>query len=229
MSLPLPAMVVLMLAACAACARPVLWDFETDEDVAAWTLRSPHQDSLERVERYATAGASSMRFTTPAWEEGMEQWPAFEAAPPVSDWRPYDRLMVDVVNPDAQRHFLSMFISDSKVPFRQGLSYRLNLPMRGFERFIIPLRFPQAVDPSDISIIHFFTQRPESDMTVYLDNITLLAAGEEPPTPRAALGRELADLLAGEWDDHVQFAAQAQQALGEMTLSPAARAAGRPK
>lgn len=213
---------VLMLAASAACAGPVLWDFETEEDVAAWRLRNAQQDSLERADRYATAGAFSMRFATPAWREGMEQWPAFEAAPPVTDWRPYDRLMVDIVNPGTDQPFLSVFISDGRVPFREGLSYRLNIPTRGYERFLIPLRFPEAVDASDISIVHFFTQRPDNDMEIYLDNMTLLAPGEEPPAPRPGLGRDLADLLTEQLDLHVEFAAQAQQALGEMGLSPAA-------
>ncbi len=183
------------LLAGAAHAGPVLFDFENDAELEAWVIRDADQDKLERVAQFATSGEYSMRFTTPAWKQGMGEWPAFEVKPPEADWSGYDRLMVDIVNPADQYFFLSLFVSDSKVPFRESLSYGFQLPEAGYRRFIIPLAgLPEKVDRKDISIVHFFTQRPAADMTLYLDNLRLLAPGEEPPAPREGSGREIAEL-----------------------------------
>ena len=75
----------------------------------------------------------------------MPQWPAFEVDTKVKDWRDYDRLVVDITNTGGQRHMLSVFISDSRVPFRQGLAFRFALPARGYRRFTIRLSaFPET-------------------------------------------------------------------------------------
>ena len=182
--------------ALAAGAGVTVFDFETDEDVAAWRIRSSEQDKLVRSPRFATSGRWSVRFTTPAWQKGMEQWPAFEAKAGISDWRPFDRLVVDIANPSEEQHFFSLLASDSKVPFRNGLSYRFSLPPKGFHRFLIPLsKFPGAVDRADIDVLHFFSQRPVSDMTLFIDNVTLLAKGEEPPEPPPDVMRQIVDLF----------------------------------
>lgn len=191
--------VLLLFALTVAQAAVVVSDFETDADVAAWRLRTPSTDKLVRASEYATSAASSLKFTTPAWREGMEQWPAFDARPTVSDWHPFDRLVLDIVNPDPERHFFAVFISDSKVPFREGLSFTFELPTCGHRRFFIPLsRFPESVNRGDISIIHFFTQRPAADMTLYLDNLVLLKPGETIAEPVSGFVRQVARLsLAG--------------------------------
>ena len=179
----------------AAHAAVTLYDFEQDDNVAAWQLRAGEQDTLARERQFATSGDSSMLYTTPAWEEGMPEWPAFEAKPPVTDWRPFDRLVVDITNPDEGQPFLACFISDSTVPFREGLSYRFELTEQGFSRFVIPLSsFPETLDRADIAIIHFFTQRPENDVRLYLDNIALLAKDEQLPEPPPQFARQIAEL-----------------------------------
>ena len=75
-------------------------------------------DGLERATQFASSGTYSLRFRTPAYKKGMEQWPAFEAKPSLRDWRGYDRLVIDAVNPGGKAPFLSFICSDSKVPFR---------------------------------------------------------------------------------------------------------------
>jgi hypothetical protein len=185
----------LALAAAGCGGATVLFDFEAETDLAPWTLRSPQQDTLTRSERFATTGTLSLRFTTPAYKEGMEQWPAFEMKPPVGDWSGYDRLVIDITNPRGERPFLSLLISDGTVPFRNGLSYRFELPALGFRRFLVPLSgFPATVHRADIAIVHFFSQRPEADVELFVDNLQLLRPGEEPPPPSVAFVRQIAEL-----------------------------------
>ena len=115
------------LAASAHAVTPVC-GFEQDADVAAWKYESKDGTKLERSAEFATAGQSALRFTTPTWKQGMGKWPAFETKPAVSDWSGYDRLVVDITNPNDECPTFSLFVSDSKVPFRKGLSYQFALP-----------------------------------------------------------------------------------------------------
>lgn len=217
------------LLACLGCvsahAQDVLFDFETGADVAAWKLRNAAQDKLVQSTSFATSGRHSMFFSSPAWKEGMEQWPAFEVKPPIADWRGYDRLLMDITNTGEKRPFLSMFVSDRKVPFREAFSYRIDLPARGFKRFVIPLAgMPDKVDRSDIFIIHLFSQRPEDDMNLYLDNITLLKPGEEPPSIRSSFARELAGLALAGLAEPAAALGEAATELAAIADTPASKA-----
>src|SRR5512136_1835090 len=108
-----------------------LCDFETDADVARLKWASRGQSQLERSSAFASSGEASLKFTSPAWKQGMPEWPAFEFKPDERDWSSYDRLVVDITNPTAEAPHLALFVSDSKVPFREGLSYAFQLPERG--------------------------------------------------------------------------------------------------
>lgn len=189
-----------------------LFSFENDDEITVWRARSPQQDTLARVPEFASAGRTAMRFHTPQWREGMEQWPAFEAKPPVQDWRAFDRLIIDVTNP-GPREFFSVFISDSKVPFREGLSFGLTLPERGFKRYVVPLSFPEKVNKGDIAILHFFSQRPTSEMALYLDNLVLLKPGEQAPALPATFLSQIAQLAMGNLDVLEQQISQHHEAL----------------
>jgi hypothetical protein len=66
---------------------------------------------------------------------------------------------------------------------------------RGFRRFEIPLStFPKEVNRADIAIVHFFTHRPEADLELILDNVTLLKPGETLPEPTGKFVQQLAGL-----------------------------------
>lgn len=172
-----------------------LCDFETDADVARLKWASRGQSQLERSPAFASSGEDSLKFTSPAWKQGMPEWPAFEFKPDERDWSGYDRLVVDITNPTAEEPHFALFVSDSKVPFREGLSYAFKLPERGYQRFIIPLSaFPAMVDRADIAIAHFFTERPRTDVVLHLDQIALLKAGESPPEPGSKFVRQLIPL-----------------------------------
>jgi hypothetical protein len=191
-------------------ATPV-YDFEQDAEIAAWKSHMPCA-KLERSNQFATAGQSAMRFTTPTWKQGMPEWPAFETKPAVSDWTPYDRLVIDITNLNEGTHVFSLYVSDSKVPFRKGLSYNFALPSRGYRRFEIPLSaLPKEVDRKDIAIMHLFTERPKSDVALVLDNITLLKAGESLPDPDAKFVQQLAGLTLDAIQSVEQLAAKGRE------------------
>ena len=184
-----------IVAAAGVSAATPLFDFEQDADVAAWHWASRGPSKLERGVRFATAGQSSLCFTTAAWQKGQPEWPAFQIQPPVTNWSGYDRLVVDVTNPHEERYLLGLFVSDRKVPFRQGLSFKFDLPSRGYRRFVVPLSlFPKTVNRADISVMHFFTERPQTDLALYLDNITLLKPHESLPEPGPKFAQQLTKL-----------------------------------
>ncbi len=188
-------------------AAMMLLDFERDEDVGIWHDEGKDalgaDKHLERVKRFAASGTHSMRFATPAWRPaehgGRHKWPAFEGKPPVTDWSPYDRLVMEIVNVTASPQRLMLFITDSKRPTRSGLIHRETLPPFGYVQAVVDLRrgFAQKkVNPADIQKMHFFTESPPADMVLHLDRFLLLEPGEALPTLPASYLREFVAMQA---------------------------------
>ncbi|NLX96525.1 MAG: DUF4091 domain-containing protein [Rhodopirellula sp.] len=186
-------------------AETTLFDFESEADIAAWhdegktSLAGDKQ--LRRIDRFTASGDFSLQFQTPAWrpEEhgGQQRWPAFEGKPPIADWSKFDRLVIEVVNATASSQKLSLFVSDSKRPTRQGAHHTERLAPRSHTRMIFPVRqeFAQKnVDPRDIHVMHFYTEDPPVDMAVFLDRMLLLEPGEEVPPLPAGYLRQIAAL-----------------------------------
>ena len=181
-----------------------MMSFEDRDALAEWRIRTPSTDTLPLSDRFVTSGGRSLRFTTPAYKPPMEQWPAFEGAPALRDWTPFDRLVIDITNPHVYAPPFAMFVSDSKVPFRQGLSYSFrNVPQRDTARYVIPLEeFPKSVDRSDISIVHFFSTAPQEAVELTISGFQLLRPGEEPaPYPPAFLN-DMADTLRRKYAEY---------------------------
>lgn len=193
-----------------------LFDFESDSDLSVWSMRSPVQDSIKLSDKYATSGSHSLEFYTPLWKAGMENWPAFQGVPSIKDWNGYDRFVVDIANPGTDELLLSMLISDSKPEFRNGLQHDYMLPGRSIRRYIVDIsKMPDAVDRSDISIVHFYTNCPIKDTRVYIDNITLLRPGEPLPDMSAALVKAEASFLGSRVNDARYAAGKCKSLLGK--------------
>lgn len=195
----LSALLVFLFAGFASAAE--IWsDFESDADIAAirWGGRAKGAE-LIRSPKFATSGESSLYFHSPTWVKGQPEWPSFEWKPSTQDWSGYDRLVVDLVNDSKVQPMLSLYITDSKVPFREGLSHIFEVPSLGFHRAIISLsKFPKRVDLTDISLFHLFSERPPGDISFYFDQFTLLRPGEEMPEPRQEFLREISEFSAAE-------------------------------
>ena len=85
-------------------------------------IRTPSTDTLTLEDRIISAeGNTGIRFTTPKYPGTGQQWPAFEFKPAVTDWSEYDRLVLDLVNASDGDVRFSIYISDSKKPFRESL------------------------------------------------------------------------------------------------------------
>jgi hypothetical protein len=181
-------------------AETVLWDFENEADLHAWHYE--HQEArgpvkeLARVERLATSGRFSLRFTSPAWKQGLGEWPAFEGTPAIKDWSGYDRLVFDVTNATGADQKLFLFLSDSKIATRDGLQQSTVLAPYASARVVIPLGKLRGkkINPADIHVLHFFTERPPADMELYVDHLALLRPQEPLPATPPSFLKEIAGL-----------------------------------
>jgi hypothetical protein len=206
-----------------------IFDFETEADVAAWKLRNPATDTLTFSSRFATSGNASMQFTTPPWEKGMEQWPAFEAKPLRKDWSDYDRLLVDVTNRDKNTVYMWALISDSQVNFLKGFNPRFYTPPMAFKRFVIPLDtrdFPKNINRGDISFFQFFTQRPVNGMNIHLDNVMLLRKGESVPALSRAFIKQLVGMFLEDFGSFQKLVDQCRNEILPLCDTPALLLAG---
>jgi hypothetical protein len=195
-------------------AATLVGDFETETEVAAWRKQAQGWSRFELTPEYATSGKAALRFTSPAWKSGRPEWPSFQAVPGVTNWAGYDRLVVDLINPNAESHYFGLFVSDDKTPVRKGLSYRFEVPTSGFRRFEIPLAtFPKGINRSNIAAIHFFTERPKTDLVLHLDQLVLLRPGETLPWPGAPFVRQVAGLTTTKLDTAAAGLTQARQTI----------------
>lgn len=119
---------------------------------------------------------------TKPWCGELEQWPSVNLAPTVTDWSPYDRLVVDVFNDSTGGDVLCAFLSEPTGRLQNGLCPK-GLPLGDytFSRWVIPLKaWPKETDPKRIGRIHFFMTTPNA-ANVYLSGFHLLKPGEAVP------------------------------------------------
>ncbi|MCP4638830.1 MAG: DUF4091 domain-containing protein [bacterium] len=185
-----------LAAALPAACLTMVFDFESPEDIDAWTLRSAGQDVLALDPLFATSGQMAAVFKSPAWEEGMEGWPAFEAKPAVTDWSQAATLMIDLVNPTDADVALNVKVTDSDTAFREGAGAGFTVRARSCMRAMVPLaKFPKTINKADIALVHFYTAHPPADYEIHVDSIALLAADEQPPAYPEAFIRQIVALL----------------------------------
>ena len=177
----------------------MLFDFETDAEVQNWhdeggvgNTRFP----VTRSDKFATSGESSMCFRSPKWVSPMQEWPAAEGKPSITDWSGYERLVWDVTNPTPYHLKLCTFFSDEAHPTREGLLYEKILPPFSYLAAEVAMADLTAhgVDVSKMRVMHWFTERPEGDLELYVDRLMLLKAGEERPEAPASYVKQFAAL-----------------------------------
>ena len=138
----------------------------------------------------SAAGRWAYRYqVTRPWCGELPQWPSVNLKPTVTDWSPYDRLVIDVFNDAIGGDILCAFIAGPEGRIQDGLAPS-SLPLEdyGFARWVLPLRrWPAKTDPKNIGRIHFFMTTPNA-ANVLASGFYLLRPGEPvPPVSEAFL------------------------------------------
>ena len=185
----------------------VVFDFVTEDELqyVHYENRNPsvrvREIALEP--RFATMGKSSLRFAVPAWKVGQNETPSFEISVPEQDWTAFDRILIRAVNPGPARQKLNVFLTDSTVPVRLGITQNTDLPPFSATNILISLD-PKVnpmganVNRRDMQRFHFYTAAAAQDMEVYIDEITLLKPEDTVPVMPASVIAEVKDAATGQ-------------------------------
>jgi hypothetical protein len=179
-----------------AAAAMVLFDFETDAEIAAWQGQGGTAVGktifLERSPAFASSGQSALRLHKP-----NHAWISIAAKPPVTDWAKYDRLVLDIMNPANRKQFIAMLIDD-KESIGGGTGFVQMLEPVTYEQVVVDLRkglSAAKVNPASVIQMRLWTQLDGSDLeALHLDRITLLEPGEPLPTLPADYVRAMQDV-----------------------------------
>ena len=194
----LSALLLLGLAAFQASGGVVLLDAEADQTLTAWS--GLEQVSGDRVPYLPLRGAGTARLqvSTPPSAKGDRRVEVRRANLPVTDWRPYDRLLVDVLNDGPVSTLMRIEVNtaanEAQLHFALPASrwVRIEIPTTQFD--------PQNADLSRVRDIQFAVYRQSQPLVVYLDNVLLLSPDEDTPDPSAAFLSEVVRRLRVEVD-----------------------------
>ena len=179
----------------------VIFDFETDAERQKAPRIKGNGYCVGVTNAFATSGEHAVRFACEEWRMGMPEWPSFNLIPTCTDWRGYDRLVVDIVSSGDGGDLLSAFIAEPEGRIQNGLNAGRRVPACGFSQWVIKLEnWPSTANPANIGRVHFFTERPHG-FDIAIDRLTLLKKGEEPTKPDGrALGRDVLPRVAADRD-----------------------------
>lgn len=178
----------LFLAVFGARAEVVLFDFETPARYAhlVGPAKKGTYTHFSLTNEFATSGGHSFHFKSAPWKEGMPKWPSVTFSPSVSDWTPYDRVVIDVINIGEGGDSLRLYVSERGKRLQNGFAASTSLPSYGYKRWVVSLAlWPHTVDPKNIGTFHLWTSAPH-DLNAFIDHITLLKKGEKALAPSSA-------------------------------------------
>ena len=192
----LPSFVLAVAVAGVAQGAVTLFDFETPAEIKAGPISSDASRTFSIESRFASHGTNALHWVCTPWRVGLNEWPSFTLNSPVTDWTKYDRLCVDLVNLGEGGDPFSTFLAGPEGRIQGGLYQTTLLPSHGYKQFVVPLKnWPATANPTNIVRVHFFTTHPKT-FDVYLDRVTLLEKGEQPPVPYGeGFARDLLPLM----------------------------------
>lgn len=199
-------LVLAMLAFRAVVAETVLFDFETEDERRAIPARSGEGVFVSATNGMVASGRYALRLAAEPWRKGNGGWPNVTLNLPVTDWRGYDRLVVEVVSRiGAPRGRVFGFIAGPDGDYRRGWDIRpmLSIPRCGYRQWVIPLpkKWPNGMSAENVGRLHFCTKASEfpEGMEICFDRIALLGKGEPLPVPQGPCwAREIVSLAAEE-------------------------------
>ena len=181
-----------LAAVCGACASSAvtLFDFETEEERrSAPNVRTPSGTVIAVTNVMAPSGSWALHVRKAVWREGMADKTGvrFEMTPPVSDWRGYDRLVFDLFNDGPSGDWIYVRAVGPNDKWEDGLYGRLALPVHGYTRWTVPLKWPKGYEPSNITRMLINTSSMPKGFDLRLDGIRLLRPGETAPVATGEL------------------------------------------
>ena len=141
-----------------------------------------HAAAVEDGEWADGRWAYRFRITKP-WSEDLPEWPSVTLKTSVTDFSPYDRLVIDMFNDAIGGDAPGIYLAPPTGRPNQGCHLKVySLPERDFRRFVYPLNVlaEKKIDPKNITRLHLYMTRPVG-ADVRLSGFHLLKKGEEPP------------------------------------------------
>ena len=167
-------------------ASVALFDFETeDARRSAPNVRNESGMVVCVTNSMAPSGSWALHVTKPSWHEGMKDKMGVRVTlrPPVTDWRGYDRLVVDVFNDGPSGDWVYLRAVGPDDDWERGLYGRMSLPAYGYQRWVVNLKWPKGFDASNVTRMLINTSSMPKGVNMYLDGFRLLKPGE--PLPEA--------------------------------------------
>lgn len=168
--------------------------FDEEAEKTQWAIgyNALGRDGIALSERFTTFSRYSLELIAPAWEPGGPEWPLwrYKDGQFPADWSPYDRLLIDFVNPTTGTILVGIKSVDSataKYSTGNWSGVKVNVAPRSLLRAVVPLEqlmrgvMVRKMDQSDIGGFLLYGTRPITDFHLYVSNITLLKPGQELP------------------------------------------------
>jgi hypothetical protein len=187
------------LVALHACGALTLFDFETDEeraDVRRWNGGDARKVCV--TNRMAGSGANALRATNMGDVEDAKIGfpPHILLRPKTTDWRGYDRMVMDVVSArdSGANGVMRLFLCGPTGGYDRGIWLHLPLVECGYRQWVVPLKPSKRL--GDIARLYFAFESFQNGCDVYIDRIALLKKGEDLPVPSSpCIGREVLPLV----------------------------------
>ena len=174
------------LCASSAFSSVTLFDFETeDERRQVPNIRTSDGTVIAVTNSMAPSGSWAIHATKRVWAEGMSDRAGvrFSLRPKMTDWRGYDRIVIDVFNDGPSGDWLYVRAVGPSDDWENGLRGRLALAAHCHMRWVVPLDWPKGFDASCVTRMLFNTSSCPAGFDLRLDGIRLLKPGETPPVP----------------------------------------------
>ena len=158
---------------------PEISDFEREEEIAVWESHS-YDVFIEQSTKHASQGTYNAKVTFlstgGAWPTFRIKYPGYAS----KDWSKYEKVAIDIYNPNKKRFRGSLTFQNSKRKTRPGYS-GFGASAGGRTTIEVPLHvgMGQLSDKapfsfSDIASLSLTISRPKEDTTVFIDNIRLV-------------------------------------------------------
>ncbi len=176
----------------------LLTGFESPRETAIWKIPPNDPSTLEfnSDANYIVSGKGSARFKSPKAGDGLLRWPMITlTALPTRNWRCYDELSLDVINPGTETVDLRIQLltaDDGKT----GHSWMKIPPGKNH----LTWQLPDIVRRENIHGVRLFQDNPPKEYMMYLDNLAIHIRPDLLPVKTKQLLEILSEADQPDWD-----------------------------